>query len=747
VSAESIQELNDSNMGPKRKLYETAFSTGFDASKKSKTAEIGCDRLALDTELQSFTQIEQSSHVEINGSSSILHDTETLGNTSSRRASLPSNPSTESRTLFESPTRSDEGPYFVFSEARSTLSIPHIGGVLPSLLDSSILGDEERLHTGPSDSGLSLNANLSAQQDIGSLSPLTSPRHLIAEQSVDNRGRNSKSNPDVLEDHRVSQIAPLDDANEPLRLCCNQDDLTTLKIDIADSTRVYPEHDIRKIQRAADFLFTCGLREDAFPLYLLIWKELRKSSVCEFGLETFVQCIRSICTTKHCVIMENLVEEQLKRGSITSGTSSTAEICLLRLAQARIASVIHDKETTVSYLNAAKRLLTVLDDIFYDFAATGTVTGDQAGNFRLVTAAIIEEVTFIIQSSSFRKNGASAPIESVVSQRNSSALALIIRPEKHRHVLNRPSGEKIGHEIEMFLSKWMVLKLGAESKRLEAESLFAVVDSELVLFCHLWLEWELPFWTSSIMMEIQQQFTSVVTNDLLAVVSSLLLHQWDSPRIAKRGWSFDALLQEARIRVLELLTLNSSQIPGPSLLDVIRERHIWMLRRRSHSLAGITPIMKERLRVFVQSSLNLELPDIPNNFSQSEDGNGEAQAIFYSNPTLSQSLHPSESSSFGFFVNCARSVRSFQSQPFSSHSSFKRHLAMARGPNRSILSASDALSESFQSMSIKESVDGVGCFESGDRPLDTVIEVDGDVSERKLENHTSGKQCSQAEHQ
>ena len=353
----------------------------------------------------------------------------------------------------------------------------------------------------------------------------------------------------------------------------------------------------------------------------------------------------------------------------------------------------------------------------------------KAGKIRFATTAIIEEVTFLTQPGSFglfRKNSTSARVKSVASNRNSSALALILSPEKHRRQLNRPSGENAGHVIEMFLSKWVAHVLRAESIRVETGSLFAMVDSELALFCHLWLEWEMPFWTSSTLMEIRQQFAGVVTIELLAVVSSLLIRQGDTPKVARRWLSFDALLQDARNRLGELLALGSNLIPGPSLLDVIRERHIWMLRRRSLSPADITPTMQRSLREFVESSLNIQLPDIPIDPSQPKEGNGGAQTFFYSNPTLAQSLHASESSSFRFFVNCARSMRSFWSLPFSSHSSFKRQLAMAYGLNRSLLSAGDALSESFQSMSIKESVDGEG-FLRAVRPLDTVVEAEGNV--------------------
>jgi hypothetical protein len=722
-SSESIQASESIETGPKRKIQQKVSSTSLDMSKKIKIVETAAEYMELDPSLPEIAGDTRSSQTEISSSPSIHPDGNVSGNRicshTSTLSSWSSSWSFGSRTLFETPSISNEQLSTVLQEqGNNTCSLDS---------KSTSFSDEGLPHTDASQDGFTLSDVSCLQQGTRHLSSPMHPENQPAELQSEIRSPNSKFNPQIFEPYRFPQVAITQATS---RQGSTQENLTTLVIDVADSTKIYAENEIATIRKAADFLFACGLREDAFPLYLLVWKQLKQQpaydSGCETFVETFVQCIRSVCSADHCIIMASLIRDRLKQNTDGSKACSRAEYCLFHLVLARIASVTDDEEKVALHLKVASGNLVSLDGIFYDFAATtGTSADDKSKSSRLVTAAIIEEVTLVTQSSSFQKNPTSEPIKSVINQKNPSALALILKPEKHRRVLNRPSGERVKRYINMFLREWMANFLGESHIRLENSNIISGINAELAVFCHLWLEWEEPLWTTPAACEAREHFRSIVTLDLLVVMSSLLVHHVDGPTPAKQVRSLVDVLPDANERLSQLLAMSPDTPSGPSLLDHIRQRYIRILSRRSLTVVEPSPGTRNILRDFLQISLDIVLPAMSGHPSQPEAGVWAPQAIFYSNPTLARSLHPSESSSFRYFVDCARSVRSFRSQiSRSTYSSFRRHLYRTRGLSRSLLLATDNLSDSFRSMSLKESDDGLESFEEEKHVLEEVTEED-----------------------
>src|SRR6266480_3596499 len=72
-----------------------------------------------------------------------------------------------------------------------------------------------------------------------------------------------------------------------------------IRVDYSRSIQQYTPEEMRQITKAADFLFSCALYEDAFPLYLLIHKKrVFDLQPPEIILNALIACARSAATDK-----------------------------------------------------------------------------------------------------------------------------------------------------------------------------------------------------------------------------------------------------------------------------------------------------------------------------------------------------------------------------------------------------------------------------------------------------------------
>jgi len=72
-----------------------------------------------------------------------------------------------------------------------------------------------------------------------------------------------------------------------------------IRVDLSYPEQQYTPEEVRQIRKAADFLFSCALNEDAFPLYLLIYKKgIADLHPPKTILNTLIACARSAATHK-----------------------------------------------------------------------------------------------------------------------------------------------------------------------------------------------------------------------------------------------------------------------------------------------------------------------------------------------------------------------------------------------------------------------------------------------------------------
>jgi hypothetical protein len=475
------------------------------------------------------------------------------------------------------------------------------------------------------------------------------------------------------------------------------DAIAALQIDVADSTKVYSDKESETIQEAADLLFACGLRVDAFPLYLLLWKHLIQQKKADLGADIFIQCLRCICTEEHCFIMKNLLNDQLNSMEDTVSQDIRAKACLFRLAMARICSVEGEKELIRSHLQNASHHLKELDEMFYQFATATVLTTPDFIKARQVLPAILEEVLLVTESHSLRMRSVMAQVKSILNQKATSGLALALNLRKHTRLRTHEIEQSVRDDIS-HLFNWLSIVLDTETRIKKLLLAHGSIDADLALFSHIWLEWKVPFWMDERTIQLRKKLEGTVTIELLAVLASLLAdHEKDANSFGTE-YGFDILLSAANFQLSKLKTMNEEVTSNGQLLELIQERYIWMLRRHALHHFDLSPQLRKSLRTFVERTLNITLPDIPTHLSKQEDNRPLVKSMFYGNTTLSRSLHPSESSSYRVFAESGKkSLRSVCTPcSYSSYSS-----PMRPEFNGKLFSVfDDTLSVSLQSMSI-----------------------------------------------
>lgn len=481
-----------------------------------------------------------------------------------------------------------------------------------------------------------------------------------------------------------------------------------LIIDTADASKTFSYRQASTVQIAAEFLFTCGLLEDAFPLYLLLWKQPR-TNASESDFDRLIHCIRSACTRDHCLILEQPVKDQLSYINtliVAENNHYTtlyqyadnicaviAQACLLLLASARInATLDRDKDVRISQLHTAYQYLQRLKGIFFDFASATSIATMPIPAVKRLSAAIIEELA------------------RVPDQKERSKFATLVMPFMRRRTSSFSEYDHVGDPTDQANSSRTdcgtkdlmelaleTLECTATSDPLHSPHPSLVSEIGAPLFCHIWSE--LAVWESQ-----RSQFARISTMDCLAVLSLGILDFQYRPKgvperhdIHKQKAVAIDLLDRLLPKHYSLSLDNNSTTRR--FLQHFQKRYIWLLRRRALRISSPSPAVRRNLRVLVEDKLNVVLPDVPYLSDMNED-RPDLEAIgVFENSTLRRSLHPSEASSYRRFIECTKTAISLTThRSHSSYASFMKHFADAH----SFGSPFEKLSSSLGSMSIRE---------------------------------------------
>lgn len=490
---------------------------------------------------------------------------------------------------------------------------------------------------------------------------------------------------------------------------------TYLWINAADTSEDYTHSQKITIRRAADFLFVCGLREDAFTLYLLLWKQ-SKVDGCSDGYteadDCFIQCIRCMTLKGHCIIMQNVVKDQMEatKGVLQAPVPDWAserhdwlerqvaktKYCLLLLASARIEFALGSGEDSVmGTLKSAYERLNNLEHITaFDFATISPpiLSVEIAG--AQMYAALVEELIL----------AGDLDINRLVNPQQNTSIASSIRRKKpvspatpawpldfvSYSMCTAPKGtagdmQAILKQLENLVSS----ETNIDKRKAPHPSLEPEVASSL--FCHMWLAW-----LKSQTPAIEQQQKRPITVEVLAVLVSLLLAYDVVGEGASHDLDFESQKENFLNQVRGLRTYGYYVAPTETFMKRVQIQYNSMLRRRILRQNDPSPEAQVNLRSFVQETLRIRLPAVLTESSDLDNDICKRYSAMSWGPTLRNSLQTSEDSSYRRF--CRKSMRSLSTYRLSVPSAMKR---LTESDTSNWLTTIARLSASTRSMSIE----------------------------------------------
>ena len=472
-------------------------------------------------------------------------------------------------------------------------------------------------------------------------------------------------------------------------------DPRSIFIDLADSTTRYSLLQIKKIEQAANFLFCCRLHVEAFPLYLLVWKQHGYHADQErIRSRTFISCIRTATTEAHHAILRNILTVESKQPSFSLHPAAKGATAYLHsLFLARICLKQGDGEAFLDYINQAivHRNELTNDELLHSLAGLWSgPTGILIASCVLGEISSACEVYFASHQDLHPLNSFPEP-ELLILSTQTMLRGLALSPET---VHDPDTGS-----IEVLLI-WCLPRIKGLAR---SYNFFKNLSSPMVVFWHFWWQWiNRPFLENQ---TLKFEWLDGKAPESLAVLSSLLTHFPQCPTPHSQFLDKQDLLATVSGNLKKLTRLDEEAIHGH-----FRRRHIWLLRQSPPEI--FNERLLRQLRGFIQRNLDVTVPEIrqsviplPPASTQSNSSRSPVESQIYGNPAFAQSLQPSTSSSFRLFANCAKSVRSLRSHMSIStpYSVILRQYSMTGRLDRSVRSATDALSVSLRSLSLHDS--------------------------------------------
>lgn len=496
-----------------------------------------------------------------------------------------------------------------------------------------------------------------------------------------------------------------------------------LVINITDATIQYNHQEVEKIKLAADFLFAAGIWEDAFPLLVLVWKNMNRLQTPSFSrINTAVTCLRCIVSHEHAMVVRHLLEKEL----VDLNHASVPLVQgLLQFMLSRCCWVLDDIEASLKYFDQAAMLYESEKDLIIGLACLRP--NHSMTDFVPVLRAASGALSYRFHSARAWGTAATELSYRFRSAKDQNTKMALCDHSISRLLLAPPLGihdliDKLWGFLDESLQRTLMATLREDLPRTEQ------------VFCHLWRRWiefrQLGACAGSTPHEFQRAaiqplrpvsegIEAVTIAELLAILASMVM-------------AHDDLSEEHRRR--QYLT---TQGRDPTITLFIKHHHTVLSR---HVPVFTAPDLHPQnfLRQVAQDTLNVVLPKISPTTSRvrscvpeklhdpalhaamnsksvaaslqtilARDNERSLEApqnsdqVLRSDQSLAKSLHSSDSSSYRRFAECARSTWTQKSQKSSTKTPPPTRIMSQRSEKvHSQLTSIDTASLSFRALSI-----------------------------------------------
>jgi hypothetical protein len=502
-----------------------------------------------------------------------------------------------------------------------------------------------------------------------------------------------------------------------------------LVVDLAGPCSSWLPKDMRKVHHAADLLFSCGLLEDAFALYVSLWKQLdasMTSTIMRHGV--VLSCWRSSTTDLHRSIVDNMLEKELDQERESLSVHHVSPIYLRSFT-----SLFHLLRGQVALLQGAPRMISkTIRSVYKEFPTLNALVKSffelRSRNFNVEEpdrehhaypecwmAHSILPVTIELQP---QPTHPSQKLQVFIDQK---------RVLLHHLPSVLTSAAFFDYDINGLL-EWLREPLSVSMLRkaftMRLKPLFRTHQSrpEIALACYLWEIWQTGELNERERGSLHQQYSARMTRslpsyigprtvgldsvsvaELLIVTSSLILTE----KLSKVKSLFSKMFIE-ELSLPQVICDNYTKLTKldkETLHQNFRNRHLLMIERQRQ---GPPAASGEALRKMVEQTLDIVLPvrNVPSSQSSSKNVStfNSRLSVAQADPTLAESLNQSENSSFKRFAGCTKWPKSTPFSHLSPRSDFGGSKSYVAGLTKSCSYLIDEISVSCRTLSISDSV-------------------------------------------
>jgi hypothetical protein len=407
--------------------------------------------------------------------------------------------------------------------------------------------------------------------------------------------------------------------------------LTIAITDITDNTASFTVQEASSIKLAADALYSVGLWEDAFPLYVMVWKHLLNSKVPRsHRYNVITACARAVVLTEHVTIVRHMLETEIFDLNVThsehSNTCRTYE-SLLHLLLSRCCWMQRDNTASKEHFEMAAHGCSDENDLIRMLMSLKQPRGGKHISSKPAGIQSVDVDQYSRCSLGSRAN--SMQYTTSIGSPNMDVFIAAVDHSIPKLLVSPVMGE---HRVIGSLLAWCGLVSPLGSKPLAEKSWNApqtisdrkmTMPINLRLFCHLWVQWinrkridscyswaggrnSTTFSDFQRVMECPLEplgtgLEAVSITEFLMVLSSLIL----------QPGNYHGALSDVCPSAMISNFNNLSEMDEIQLLNCFSTRHLSILSRHLPWFRQSTPLLRHTMRQFVEETLNIILPDIP----------------------------------------------------------------------------------------------------------------------------------------
>ena len=155
------------------------------------------------------------------------------------------------------------------------------------------------------------------------------------------------------------------DSSPPIRSEQKRAAVLPLIVDLGCLVERYSWSEMNVIKQTADFMFSCTFLEDAFPLYILLWKRLKNSSKPTWmARSAMISCVRSAAREPDLTIVRNLLGQNLaEKDDPGPAMTSKLERYMLQMLLAQVCRLQGDIHAAQQQCHAILKILPDMEQI------------------------------------------------------------------------------------------------------------------------------------------------------------------------------------------------------------------------------------------------------------------------------------------------------------------------------------------------------------------------------------------------